>query len=384
MSRIYLIAGEESGDIHGAGLVAALRRLDPEVQCEGLGGLRMQAAGMTLHHDLAGEGIMGFTEVVKHFPRMRRLLLDTRDALRRDPPDAVVLIDYPGFNIRLAQALHGSGIPVIYYISPQVWAWKKKRIHTIAKCCTKMMVIFPFEEPLYQAIGMDAAYVGHPLLDHIQGFEPSRDFEGDPVIGILPGSRAQEIGRLLAPMLDVARRIQEHYPDARFVTPCANEKRADQIRGIAKDFPLEVMPGTMYDVLHAARFCLVASGTATLETALFGVPMIIAYRVSPLSYALARALVDIKHIGIVNILAGKGIVPEYVQGAMKPKAIAADALELIGDTPRRAAMLEDLAAVRASLGGGGASENAAREVLSMLHHGGTEGTELCRNLKNGL
>jgi lipid-A-disaccharide synthase len=369
VSRVFLVAGEESGDIHGAMLVAALKRLDPAVQCEGLGGRRMEAAGMTLHCDLASDGIMGFTEVVKHFPRIRRVFLDTRNRILRDKPDAVVLIDYPGFNIRLAQALLGSGIPVVYYISPQVWAWKKKRIHTIARCCAKMLVIFPFEEPLYRAIGMNAVYVGHPLLDHIQGFAPSRQIEGEPVIGILPGSRAQEISRLLAPMLDVARGILERHPGTRFVTPCANERRAAQIRAIAKDFPLEVIPGGMYDVLHAARFCLVASGTATLETALFGVPMIIVYKVSPISYALARALVDIEHIGIVNILAGRDIVPEYVQGAMKPQAILTDALELIDDSPRRHAMQRDLAEVRASLGGGGASENAAREVMGVFTTG---------------
>jgi len=375
VSRVFLVAGEESGDIHGAMLVAALKRLDPAVQCEGLGGRRMEAAGMTLHCDLASDGIMGFTEVVKHFPRIRRIFLDTRDRILRDKPDAVVLIDYPGFNIRLAQTLLGSGIPVVYYISPQVWAWKKKRIHTIARCCAKMLVIFPFEEPLYRAIGMNAVYVGHPLLDHIKGFAPSRQIEGAPVIGILPGSRAQEIARLLAPMLDVASELLERHPGATFVTPCANERRAAQIRAIAKDFPLEVIQGGMYDVLHAARFCLVASGTATLETALFGVPMIIVYKVSPISYALARALVDIEHIGIVNILAGRGIVPEYVQGAMKPQAILADALELIEDGPRRHAMQRDLAEVRASLGGGGASENAAREVLKSFATEGTESTE---------
>jgi len=375
VSRVFLVAGEESGDIHGAMLVAALKRLDPAVQCEGLGGRRMEAAGMTLHCDLASDGIMGFTEVVKHFPRIRRIFLDTRNRILRDKPDAVVLIDYPGFNIRLAQALLGSGIPVIYYISPQVWAWKKKRIHTIARCCAKMLVIFPFEEPLYRAIGMNAVYVGHPLLDHIKGFAPSRMIEGKPVIGILPGSRAQEIARLLAPMLDVARGILERHPGAKFVTPCANERRAAQIRAIAGNFPLEVIPGGMYEVLHAARFCLVASGTATLETALFGVPMIIVYKVSPVSYALARALVDIEHIGIVNILAGRGIVPEYVQGAMKPQAILTDALELIDDSPRRHTMQRDLAEVRASLGGGGASENAAREVLKSFATEVTEITE---------
>jgi len=369
LSRVFLIAGEDSGDIHGANLVRALRERDADCTCEGLGGERMAAAGMTLHHDLASDAFMGFTEVVKHFPRIRRLFLDTKRRILESKPDAVVLIDYPGFNIRMAQALAGSGIPVVYYISPQVWAWKKQRLHTIAATCRKMLVIFPFEEQLYQDAGLDCAYVGHPLLDHIQSFRPTRTFDGDPVIGILPGSRAQEIERLLKPMLAVARGIREDYPGAVFVTPCANEKRAELIRKIAGDFPLEVLAGGMYDVLHAARFCLVASGTATLETALFGVPMMIAYKVSPLSYAMARALVDIPHIGIVNILARKEIVPEYIQGAMNPKRMLPDALELIGNTTRRQTMIENLGEVRAQLGDGGASENAAREVLKVVRSG---------------
>jgi len=381
LKRIFLVAGESSGDTHGANLVRALRQSAPDLHCEGLGGEQMAAAGMELRHDLAGEGIMGFTEVVKHFRPIRRLFLDTVAHLRAQPPDALVLIDYPGFNIRLAKAAHALGIRVIYYISPQVWAWKKKRIHTIARCAQKMLVIFPFEEKLYREIGMECSYVGHPLLDHIEAYRqrlPGGETaagEGDGaasepppdmLIGLLPGSREQEIARLLAPMIEVARALQADYPGARFVTPCVNARRAAQVRAIAGDFPLEVRVDAMYEVLGRARFCMVASGTATLETALFGVPFLILYKVTPITYQLARWLVDIEHIGIVNILAGRRVVPEFVQHEARPTRMLPVARGLIADTPARAEMLTELHAMRELLGGGGASERAAREILTSL------------------
>ncbi|MBI2433950.1 MAG: lipid-A-disaccharide synthase, partial [Candidatus Hydrogenedentes bacterium] len=313
MKRLFFVAGESSGDMHGAGLIRALRSQEPELICEGLGGHLMEAEGMALRHDLASDAIMGFTEVVKHLLPIRRLLLDTVEHLRQTRPAALVLIDYPGFNIRLAKRAHALGIPVLYYISPQVWAWKKGRIHTLARCVSKMLVIFPFEEVLYRKVGLDCRFVGHPLLDHVAAHQRTRDGDGPMIIGLFPGSRAQEIERLLGPMLATARSILERYPEARFATPVVNERRADLVRALAGNFPLDIRVGGMYDVLNAARFCLVASGTATLETALFGVPLVIVYRVTPLTFWLARWLVDIEHIGIVNILAGRRIIPEFIQ-----------------------------------------------------------------------
>ncbi len=366
MKRIYFVAGEESGDIHGANLIRALQAAREGVACEGLGGQRMADVGMDLHYDLAGEAIMGFTEVVRNFPRIRRLFLDTVAHLEATRPDALVLIDYPGFNIRLAKRAHALGIPVIFYISPQVWAWKKKRIHTLAKYVDKMLVIFPFEKPLYDKVGLDCAYVGHPLLDHIQAYERAAEPGDDLVIGLLPGSREQEIKRLLEPMIAVARGIRAQHPDARFVTPVVNATRAEQARALIGDFPLEIQVGGMYDILAQARCCLVASGTATLETALFGVPMIILYKVTTVTYWLARLLVDIRHIGIVNILAGREVVPEFIQGAIQPDQILPRALALITPSPERDAMLADLDSVRAQLGAGGASACAAQEILTLI------------------
>jgi lipid-A-disaccharide synthase len=366
MPRLYFVAGEDSGDIHGANLINALQEQAPDIQCAGLGGTRMRDVGMRLDYDLAGESIMGFVEVVRHFPRIRRLFLDTVQRLRDNPPDAVVLIDYPGFNIRLAKEIHALGIPVIYYISPQVWAWKKKRIHQIAATVTKMLVIFPFEEKLYQDLGVDCAFVGHPLLDHIAQYTPDRTFDGDPVIGILPGSRKQEIQRILPDMIAVARGLQEEWPDAVFVTPCVSESRAEDIRALAGDFPLQVVPGAMYDVLSSARFALVASGTATVETTLFGLPFVILYRVKPVTYWLARALVNIEHIGMVNILAGRRIVPEFVQHDAAARKVLPVAHDLVAESDARATMLRDLQTVRDHLGGPGASARAAQEIMGAI------------------
>ena len=366
MIRVFFVAGESSGDLHGANLIRALRKADPAIEFEGLGGRRMAEAGMALRYDLAGMAVMGFSEVVTAFGTVRRVFQDTVAYLSQTRPDALVLIDYPGFNIRLGRKAKALGIPVIYYISPQVWAWKKKRIHTIAEMVESMLVIFPFEEKLYKDIGVDCVYVGHPLLDHIAATQTTNPYGDDLVIGLLPGSREQEIRRLLPVMLEVGRGIQNAHPRARFVTPCVDSARERQVRAVSGPFPLETVVGKTYDILSAARFCLVASGTATLETALFRVPMIILYKVSRLNYWIARRVVHVEHIGIVNILAGRRIVPEFIQRDARSDAILPRALELIDDTPAREQMLRDLAAVRAKLGAPGASERAARHVLDVV------------------
>ncbi len=369
MKRIFLVAGESSGDIHGGNLVRAIREAAPDAACEGLGGRHMAEAGMELRHNLAERGIMGFTEVVQSLRYLRRLYYDTLDHLARTRPSCLVLIDYPGFNLRLAKAVKQLGIPVVYYISPQVWAWKRKRIHTLARTVDKMLVILPFEEPLYKELGLDCVYVGHPLLDYISSVPVRGVFRDECVIGLMPGSRAQEIRRLMPLMLEVARKIQEAHPNARFITPCVDTAREAQVRAAAGDFPLETAVGQTYELLDAARFCLVASGTATLETALFQVPMVVVYKVSPLSFWIARRLVRVEHIALANILAEKRIVPEFVQGEASVQNVAPAALELLGDTPRRASVLAEYARLREKLGERGASRKAAAGVLEAATRG---------------
>ncbi|MEA3366465.1 MAG: lipid-A-disaccharide synthase [Candidatus Hydrogenedentes bacterium] len=366
MKRIFFVAGESSGDIHGANLIRALREMAPDVQCEGLGGTHMAAAGMDLRYDLAEHAIMGFTEILRSFGMIRRIFRETRARLEASRPDAVVLIDYPGFNLRLAREAHKLEIPIIYYISPQVWAWKRKRVRTIARLVRKMLVILPFEAALYEEAGVDSVYVGHPLLDHIPTVNVNGALRDKFVVGLLPGSRRQEIERLLPVMLDVARDIRQRHPEAYFVSPCVDAEREKQIRSVAADFPLHTQVGKTYEVLDAARFCMVASGTATVETALFGVPFVILYRVTNLTYWIARALVRVHHIGMVNILANKRVVPEFVQHEATRQRIVPVVFDLLEDTPARRQMIEDLAAVRAMLGTRGASQRAAGEILDVL------------------
>lgn len=367
MPSVFLVAGESSGDTHGAHLVRALRAAEPAIRCEGLGGEQMAAAGMSLRHDLAGRAIMGFTEVLKSLGYIRRIFNETVEHLSKERPDCLVLIDYPGFNIRLAEKAKTLGIPVVYYISPQVWAWKKGRIHTLARTVDRMLLILPFEVPLYREVGLRCSYVGHPLMDHIPEVPIEGLFRGPMTIGLLPGSREQEIGRILPVMLEVAQGIRARHPEARFVTPCVNAERQAQIEALAEGFPLETTVGKAYEVLDAARFCMVASGTATVETCIFGAPMVIIYRISPISYRLARMLVRIDHVGMVNILAKRRIVPEFIQQDATPEKILPVALDLIEETPARSEMLKELEAVCQKLGSGGASARAAGEILEVIH-----------------
>lgn len=367
MADVFLVAGESSGDAHGARLIEALRRICPGIQCEGLGGGAMQAAGMGLRYDLADSGIMGFFEVLKSLGMLRRLFQETVAHLREHPPGVLVLIDYPGFNVRLAKEAKRLGIPVVYYISPQIWAWKKGRLDTLARTVRKMLVILPFEQALYEAKGIDCEYVGHPLLDHIESTPIAGVFKSEgPVVGLLPGSRRQEIQRHMPLMAQVARALRQDYPAARFLVPCVSAERAQQVRAAMGDAPIETVVNQFYEVLAAARCCLTASGTATLETCLFGVPMAIVYRLQPLSYWLARSLVQIEHIGMVNILAGREIVPEFIQSRAALSFVLPVMRELMADSPQRAEMIEDLAAVRAMLGGPGASARAAQTILAVI------------------
>lgn len=365
MKHLFFVAGEASGDTHGAHLVQVLLEQDPNLRLEGLGGKQMEAAGMTLHYDLASSAIMGFVEVLKSISFIKKLFHETLDRIRESKPDALVLIDYPGFNIRLAKEVKKLGIPIIYYISPQIWAWKKGRIHTLAEVCDKMLVILPFEKELYDNVNLDCTFVGHPLMDHIAEIPVQDTFVGECTIGLMPGSREQEIERIFPTMLKVGEGIRAEYPNARFVVPCVDAERATQLKRLAGYFPLEIVPDQFYDILHGARFCLVASGTATLETALFNVPMIVMYKVAPVTYWMAKILVNIDAVSLVNILAKRHIVPEFIQGDAQLNNVLPKALELIADTPARQTMLQELNEIKEVLGAQGASVTAAKEILSL-------------------
>ncbi|GAB4322379.1 MAG: lipid-A-disaccharide synthase [Candidatus Sumerlaeia bacterium] len=374
--RIFIIAGEESGDMHGAHLVQELRRLYPDCRLEGLGGDRLEAAGVRLFHNITRDlAIIGLMGVVTNFRRIKRVYDFTIAHLEKYRPDALVLIDYPGFNLRVMKEAHRLGLKVIYYISPQVWAWKRRRIYEIARCVDKMLVIFPFEVKMYQELGVDVHYVGHPLMDHItvnmtraQVFRKFRFDMDKKLIGLMPGSRKSEVTRLLPIMVETAERIAEKDPDVQFVLPKAGTVPARVIeKYLARgSVDIRVVDKDLYNVRSALDFAIVKSGTSTLETAILETPMIIVYKVNWLTWLIGKSLVKLHHIGLVNVVAGEGIVPEFLQGEAKPLIIAEETLRLLNHEEELELMRDQIRRVKEKMGGPGASRNAALQVLSVL------------------
>ncbi len=378
--RIFLVAGEPSGDQHGAALVRELRRLAPEVELVGLGGRRMEEEGMTLRADLAGHAIVGFTEVVRHFPEVRAMFHSTVAEFDRSPPDAVVLIDYPGFNLRLSREAKRRGIRVVYYISPQLWAWGRGRLRKMAQWVDLMLVILPFEEKLYRDVDMRAEFVGHPLLDEMAQYEFDEKLVArwtsdgrSPIFGLLPGSRVQEIVRLLPVMAGAARLLRNDYPAGRYLVPLIDEECASAARQILSSYPdagLELAVGRVQEVLRSASVCMIASGTATLQAAICGTPMVVAYKLSRASYLVARLLVRVDHISLVNILAGGPLVPEFVQRQARPEAIAQAVRQILTEPEMRHRMIAGLSEVHRRLGEPGASRRAAERILEEIDGAG--------------
>jgi lipid-A-disaccharide synthase len=365
--EILILAGEASGDLHGAILAERLAALRPGVPLTGTGGVRMRTAGVTMLEE--HEGVVGFVEVLKHIPAHYRLF--RRLVARFDAGNVglVVCIDYPGFNMRVAAAAAARGIPVLYYITPQVWAWRAGRMKKMAQIITKAAVILPFEEAMLRTAGVNAEFVGHPLLDRAQALPSkleARDRLGLPadgeILALFPGSRAEEIRRHLADFLAVADELKRRRPGLHVVLSVAPTiaLRDDEV-------PVPLVRSASFDVLRAADVALCKSGTTTLEAAVAGTPCAIVYRTSPISYAIAKRLVKISHIGLLNIVAGRTVAPEFVQDAFRPVPVA-DALEPLFDAngAARATMVAGLADVRAKLGTPGASLRVAEMAAGML------------------
>ena len=376
---IFIVAGEPSGDLHGSNLVGEILRAEPDIAFEGIGGEKMAAAGVKLRHDLASEAIMGFTEVLRKLGHIRAILRDTVDWLERNRPDLLILVDYPGFNLELAEHAKRLGIRTVYYISPQVWAWGKGRVQRIAKLAEKVLVILDFEEAIYAEAGVSVEYVGHPLVDHLENLRPDTEFikkrsaSERITVGLLPGSRPQEIRRHLPLMLRTGELVWKKFPESRFIVACPHERTGQLARQIverhcSKPYALdvEVVSGKTYEVIKLSNLCIVASGTATLETAYSLKPMVVIYKTSLPSWLLARMLIRVEHIALVNILAKKRVVPEFIQFGARAKAIAAEVLSLLGDDQRRAELQLALSEVRDKLGMPGASARAARIVIDLL------------------
>ena len=367
MREILILAGEASGDLHGAILAERLKARRPDLHLAGTGGSRMREAGVEMIEE--HEGVVGFVEVLRHIPSHLRLLRTLKDRLASGRVGLVICIDYPGFNMRVAATAEAAGVPVLYYITPQVWAWRAGRMRTMARIITKAAVILPFEEQMLREAGVDATFVGHPLLDRAQAMPDKAEArrriglpEQGELLALFPGSRAQEIRRHLSDFVAVARELEQRRPGLRVVLSVAPtiEFRADEV-------PFPMVRSASFDVLRAADVALCKSGTTTLEAAVAGCPCAIVYRTSAISYAIARRLVRIPHIGLLNIVAGREVAPEFVQDAFRPAPVA-DALSPLFDprSPERERMEAGLAEVRAKLGTPGATERVAEMALGML------------------
>ncbi len=375
--RLLISCGEPSGDLYGAELVRHLRAERPGLEVFGLGGDHLAAQGARLHAHVRDLAVVGLVEVLRHLRRLRGVFDGLVAEVERDPPRAAVLVDYPDFNLRLADALHRRGVPVVYYVSPQLWAWRRGRMRQVRRSVTRMLVIFPFEEALYRDASVPVTFVGHPLVELVRrepdragflrelGLDPAR-----PTLALLPGSRGKELAYNLPTLREAVRRILARRPDVQPLLALAPSLEPQAARALLGDLPVQVVAGRTQAVVSTAALALVASGTATVETALLETPMVVVYRLSPLTYALGRPFVRVAHFAMVNLIAGRPLVPELIQGDFTPERVADEALGLLGDAARAEAMRAGLRQVGAALGAPGASQRAAREVLAVLERGG--------------
>ena len=372
MRTIYFVAGEVSADNHGAALMRSLRMLDPELNFIGRGGPRMQqVAGAQFKNWIGDAAVLGLWEVLRKYGYFREQFRQTLTEIQESKPDAVVLIDYPGFNLRLARALrrHSHDQKTIYYISPQVWAWNRGRIKKMAHLIDLVLCIFPFETDLYAASGLRAVFVGHPMIERLesQKIQTHRD---PNLIGLFPGSRLREVRKIFPVMIEAARLLLDRNPTLRFRVAAASEELALEMNEqLADRQAVEINVGETATIMQRAFVGIVASGSATLEAAYFGMPFVLIYKVAWPTYVAARLVVNVDFLGMPNLLAGKEVVPEFIQHEAKPDAIVNAVRLLMGDSPTRDRMISDFDAVSRKLGGTGASERAARAILEELQTG---------------
>jgi lipid-A-disaccharide synthase len=373
-SRLLLSCGEPSGDLYAGALTRELRALAPGTTVAGMGGPQLAAAGGHLIDDYRGLSVTGLTEALGKLPTYRKALARLVAWARRERPDALIVIDFPDFNLRLAERVKKLRIPVVYYISPQIWAWRPGRLKTIRALADRVLVIFPFEEQIYRDGGVPVEFVGHPLVDLAKPsaarevFLPSVGLSPDaPTVAVLPGSRPNEVRRILPDLVLAAGRIRSRVPGAQFViarAPFLDDELFTVVkcRGLS---PVAIVEEDTDAVLASADVALTASGTATVQAALHGTPMVVVYRVSGLTYRLGRRFVKLDTFAMVNLIAGQRIVPELIQDAFTPEAVADEAVSMLTDTSRAERVREGLARVRGRLGGPGASRRAAEAILKV-------------------
>jgi lipid-A-disaccharide synthase len=372
--RIMISCGEASGDVYAAALTREIAALEPDAVVSGFGSERLRAAGATLVRDFSGLSVTGLTEALRVIPRSwstYRALVRAADAA---PPDVFVPIDFPDFNFFLSRAMHARGVPVVYYISPQLWAWRRGRVKTLRRVADRVLVIFPFEEAFYAGHDVPATFVGHPLLEltpptsdratflRAHELDPAR-----PVVALLPGSRRNELREILPDLVGAAKRIAARVPAAQFIIARAPHLD-DRAWAPLADWPSGITPPVIVEgdtdaVLAAADVAVVASGTVTVQAALHGCPMVVVYRVAPLTYRIGKPLVHVDTYAMVNLIAGRRVVPELIQDALTPESVAREAVAVLTDTAYATAMRRDLADVRAKLGTPGASRRAAEIIL---------------------
>jgi lipid-A-disaccharide synthase len=375
--RVLIIAGEASGDLYGGNLVKAIRTVDPSIYFLGVGGSHMKEAGVRLlrhAEEMAVVGLPGAKRLLTIFEAFR----EVSASLTHWRPDLTILIDYPEFNLMVAGRAKRHGIPVMYYVSPQIWAWRSGRINTIRSRVDRMVVILPFEEKLYQEAGVKVSFVGHPLLDLIA----LEDEEGSPcrrygkngssqLIGLLPGSRSSEVSRLLPVMLDMAAILLDMIPKVHFLVPLAPTISREQIAPYLKgrNLPLTVVTDSTHEVIRACEMIVAASGTVTLEAAILGTPLVVVYKVNPLTYWLGKRLVKVNHVALANIIAGEIVAPELIQHEVTPERVARESMKILNDHGRKEWIKRRLQDVREELGTPGASDKAAAIALELMGWG---------------
>jgi len=378
MKKIFICAGEVSSDLHASNLVKALKEISPDIKFFGLGGEKMKNAGVDLIYNLVNLAVVGFFEVLKNLSKFKEIFNQTLKRLDQEKPDLVILVDYPGFNLRLAKEVKKRNIPLIYFISPQVWAWGEKRIHLIKEVVNKMIVLFKFEEDLYQKYGIETEFVGHPLLDMVKPTLSEMEFknllqisEKDRVIALLPGSRISEVTKHLPIMLKAAKIIFEKSRDKKiqFLVAQAPTLKNELFQIVKKEtsIPITIVKDKTYDCLNISKLALVCSGTATLETAIMERPMVVIYKISAISALLLKPMLKIPDIGLVNVAAGKRIVPECVQNKAKPRLIAQEALSILTSPQKITEIKQNLISVKQKLGSPDVSKRAAQIIFNFLH-----------------
>lgn len=373
--KLFISAGESSGDIHGANLMHRILEKDPQMRFYGLGKENMKQAGLHCLYDISKHSLMwlhALTELSTFFEMKRRCV----DFFKQERPCGVILIDYCGFNFHLAKAAKKYKIPVIYYISPQVWAHAPWRVKKLKKLVDKLIVIYPFEKDFYSRAGIPATYVGHPLFDeihkvgvHEEIVSELKRLMGEDIISFIPGSRKQEIIRLLPMLLQCVQKIQQAVPSSQFLVSCSNEQHFDLINEIIEESKVscKIVVGNIHEIIKASRLCIAGAGTVTLQIAYYLKPMIIIYRISPFAYFIAKPFLITPYIGLVNRLANKMIVPEFLLYREDSARLIEEAIQLLSNSQRRQTCLDELSALMNTLAKPGASEHAAQEIVKLIN-----------------